>query len=231
MTSVPRLLTIFVLLMLPTVVSLGFWQLRRAEEKLHLETEFRRQLLKPVRSPATEIGPFERISLQGQWASTQFLVDNQIRDGRVGYWVIQTFVASDGRTFLINRGWTRAPATRQELPEVETPAGMQRVTALAWPQLGLQPVWGEDDWVGTDRIRVQSRDIGRMSQLTGAYPMELRLESGSPGGLDAAPQDVDFGRATHLGYAVQWFGLGVVLVAGYFVVYRKSRQKTEIPDE
>jgi len=50
---------------------------------------------------------------------------------------------------------------------------------------------------------------------------ELRLEAAQPGVLQALPQTIGFGVERHQGYAFQWFGLAVALLAGYFF-YRRS---------
>lgn len=214
--------------MLPVVSSLGIWQLNRAEEKKGLEDAFAASLSSPVRMSRGEIQPFDRIRLSGEYGTEQFLVDNQIHQGKVGYWAIQTFRDDRGTVYLINRGWVPAPESRDELPEVETPAGVVSLQTMVWPQLGLPPVWGQDEWASGTVIRVQQRDIPRMAERTGAEPQELRLESGSPGVLVPAPQEINFGRATHLGYAVQWFGLATVLIAGWIIVYRKRRKEVAL---
>ncbi|MBM4204335.1 MAG: SURF1 family protein [Gammaproteobacteria bacterium] len=226
--QVPPLLTTFVVVMLPVVCALGIWQLNRAEEKEALEIVFAERLNSPVRTPQGAIQPFDRISLSGEYGTEQFLVDNQIHQGKVGYWVVQTFRDGRGDVYLINRGWVVAPPSRDQLPEIEGPSGVVSLQALVWPQLGLPPVWGQDEWASGEIVRVQQRDIPRMAERAGAKPLELRLESGSPGALVPAPQQVDFGRATHLGYAVQWFGLGTVLIAGWIIVYRKQRKEVAL---
>ena len=44
---------------------------------------------------------------------------------------------------------------------------------------------------------------------------QLRLEPGQPGGLTAITIGTSLSPDRHLGYAVQWFGLALVLVCGY----------------
>lgn len=217
------MLTGFVIIMLPTVTGLGFWQLQRAEEKKALEDAYLHKLAAPVREAHSPIEPFDRISLHGSWGRQTFLIDNQVYQGRVGYWAVQTFDAGNGNSYLVNRGWVPAPVSRDELPATPVPAGVVSIQVLAWPKLGLTPMWGQDPWSAEETIRVQQRDIDRMAERTGAIPVELRLEPGSPGILAPAPQEISFGRSVHLGYAVQWFGLGIVLIIGYYIVYRKSR--------
>ena len=74
---------------------------------------------------------------------------------------------------------------------------------------------------------MQRRDIVAMAALTEAEALELRLPAGQPGSLVPAIATPKFGRETHLGYAVQWFGLGLVLVIGWIVVYRRGATRSD----
>jgi len=222
---VPRALTVFVLLMFPTVVSLGFWQLNRADEKEALEAAYFDQLGSQVHEPGREVEAFSRLALKGEYGPHQYLVDNQVMQGQVGYWVLQLFVAQEGKRYIVNRGWVAAPPTRTEVPEVETPSGVVDIVVLAWPQMGLPPVLDSEEWPEGEKIRVQRRDLDQMAKRSDALPIEMRLEAGSPGVFRAAPIDLEFGRERHIGYAVQWFGLGVVLIIGWIVVYRRGRDR------
>lgn len=225
MARVPRALTVFVVLMFPTVVSLGVWQLNRADEKEALEAAYFDQLGSQVHEPGREVEAFSRLALKGEYGPHQYLVDNQVLQGQVGYWVLQLFVAQEGKRYIVNRGWVAAPPSRAEVPEVETPSGVVDIVVLAWPQMGLPPVLDSDEWPEGNKIRVQRRDLDQMATRSDALPIEMRLEAGSPGVFRAAPIDLEFGRERHIGYAVQWFGLGVVLIIGWIVVYRRGRQR------
>ncbi len=227
MARVPRALTVFVLLMFPTVVSLGFWQLTRADEKDALERAYFDQLGSPVHDPGSEVEAFSRLALKGEYGPHQYLVDNQVMQGQVGYWVLQLFIAQEGKRYIVNRGWIAASATRNQLPDVETPTGVVEIVVLVWPQMGMQPILGSDDWPAGEKIRVQRRDLDRMAKRSDALPIEMRLEAGSAGVFRAAPTDLEFGRERHIGYAVQWFGLGVVLIIGWIVVYRRGNDRVK----
>ena len=226
MARVPWPLTAFVVVMLPTVVSLGLWQLDRAEEKAALEEVYLGQLGAPVQEVKPSIDPFSRLVLHGEYGDDQYYLDNQVLNGHVGYWVLQTFRLDDGARYLVNRGWIKAPTSREELPVAVAPAGKVDLVVMAWPNLGLPPLFGPDEWPPGARIRVQRRDIDQMASRSAAYPMEMRLEAGSTGVLRAAPTDLDLGRERHLGYAVQWFGLGVVLMSGWLVIFFRSSKKS-----
>ena len=225
MARVPWALNIFVLVMLPTVVSLGFWQVNRADQKAALEEAYFDQLGSQVQEPVEHIEAFSRLLLRGEYGADQYLVDNQVMQGQVGYWVMQLFIADDDRRYLVNRGWIAGLAERAQLPEVETPTGAVEIVVLVWPQMGLPLMLGADEWPVGEKIRVQRRDLDQMAKRSDALPMEMRVEAGSAGALRAAPTDLEFGRERHIGYAVQWFGLGVVLIVGWLVVFMRGKDK------
>jgi len=213
-------MTAFVLVLLPILLALGHWQLDRAAEKRrYLEAFIDRQGGLPVAPGAAPID-FQRLRLIGRYEpKRQFLLDNQVNQGRVGYWVITPFVTRDGTRWLVNRGWVPAAATRATLPDVGAPAGEQRIVVVTWPDMGLPPLFGADTWPEGWPKRIQRLDVGRMAGVVeGARAIQLRLEAGQPGVLVPAPLELPITPAVHTGYAVQWFALAAVLVGGYLAL-------------
>jgi cytochrome oxidase assembly protein ShyY1 len=208
-----------VAVLVPLALALGFWQLDRAEHKrAYQDALFSRLAAAPVAGRDTLAPePFQRVRLEGQFEAGQyFLVDNQVADGLVGYWVVQSFFTLDGRRWLVNRGWIAGGDRRDQLPRVPEPAGTVVTVGVAWPDLGLVPLLGEDDWSRTWPARVQRLDVARMAQrLEAAVPVEIRLEAAQVGALRAAPLTAGFQSERHDGYAVQWFALAGVLLVGY----------------
>lgn len=212
-------MTLFVLVMLPVVVSLGQWQLQRAELKRGYEAAYFDRMALPVVSMPQDptSADFLRVRLLGAYDREQyFLVDNQVHEGRPGYWIVAVFHGEDGRRWLVNRGWIAAPSRREELPVVDVPPGRVAVSGVVWPQMGLVPLLAEDRWESGWPKRVQRLDVANMAAAAGGLaPIEIRLEAGEPGVAYAASLGHDFKARTHEGYAVQWFGLGGVLILGY----------------
>jgi surfeit locus 1 family protein len=125
-------LTIVVLVLVPMFISLGFWQLYRAQEKRLLQAKFDAQQKMPplsleqaARLPDPRYYP---IQVEGHFDNTHtFLLDNQFNAHTVGYNVITPFVidphprplsrvpereeeyarplSHDPGILLINRGW------------------------------------------------------------------------------------------------------------------------------
>jgi surfeit locus 1 family protein len=215
-------MTVFVVVMLPLVVSLGFWQLERADEKRWYESRQLQRMGQMAQAPPQRLDgdiAFLRVAVEGEYDPDRYyLVDNRVHGGRPGYWVISWFRADDGRIWLVNRGWLAGPATRDALPEVPTPAGSLRLVGVLWPDTGMPPLLAPDPWPTQWPKRVQRLDIVRMAdEDPSVSAAELRLESGEPGVFQPAPLDVVFSPTVHQGYALQWFGLGLALVTGYLI--------------
>ena len=223
-------MTLFVVLMLPLVLGLGAWQLQRAAYKQGLmDAYFDKLGALPVALNGNTAGiaePFTRVRVRGRYGAVQLLLDNQIDNSKPGYWVYAPFTAQ-GATWLVNRGWIAAPRLRAELPTVALPPeGEVTIVALAWPDTGMLPLFGEEalQRVNEQVVRMQRLDVGALEAMLGINiaDQELRLEAGQPGVLKAAPQTLGFGVERHQGYAFQWFGLAIALVLLYYFYERSD---------
>ena len=212
-------MTAFVAVFIPLLASLGIWQMGRAEEKRDREElVFQRLSMSAVAVPKSVAGlMYRHVRLQGAYESNRyFLLDNQIDESKPGYWIIASFLADDGRRWLVNRGWVQAPLLREKLPEVERVEGQLTLVGIVWPQLGLVPLLAEDLWPETWPKRVQRMNVTRMAAvLDNATAVEIRLEAGQPGVTKPVRLYTGVGPDRHLGYAAQWFGLAMVLIVGY----------------
>lgn len=214
-------MTVFFLCMFPTVLALGNWQLDRARYKESLEQEFFDRLAQaPAAPPATGDGEaFRRVRLTGTYHPNDYvLIDSQTHEGRVGYVVMNRFDASDGRRFIVNRGWVEAPTDRSVLPLVDTPRDIVSVEGVVWPEFGELPLQNRVDVPGRLPKRIPDGAFDRLRALIpAAADYEVRLDMGQVGVFVPAPQAYDFKAAMHRGYATQWFGLSLVLCIGYLV--------------
>lgn len=214
-------MVLLVLLVLPLLLWLGSWQLDRAQEKRHYEMAYLElQGMLPVVAPADPAKtPFSRLKFSGRYDTTrQVLLDNQVSDGRVGYWVITPFRDDDGRNWLVNRGWVAAPERRDQLPDIAVSELPCELVAVVWPDTGLMPLLQQDPLQQDWPKRVQRLDLRVLGPLLDSEVVEMRLEAGQPGVLEAAPLLIPVSHRKHTGYAVQWFALAGVLLVG-FVVY------------
>lgn len=221
-------MSLFVCLMLPLVCSLGAWQLERAAYKRDLTERYLAKVGGLPQTPGnSRAEPFERLRLVGRFGPEQWLLDNKTHNGVAGYWVLQSFLSTNA-SYVVNRGWVQAPSVRAELPQVETPPQELSLVVVRWPETGLQPLWDEDVWAAGWPKRIQAFDLARMRRdRANLEPYEMRLEAGSVGVFEPASTALDFRPERHMGYAVQWFGLGGVLVIGYAVLIWRERRDIE----
>jgi cytochrome oxidase assembly protein ShyY1 len=215
-------MTVLVILVLPLLLSLGVWQQQRGALKRQLEEDYLVQLTQLPMAPALEqeLRPFLRVKLSGRFSDEVYLVDNQVHDGQIGYWIIHVFEASNARRYLVNRGFIAAAIDRARLPNVRVPAGDVSLIGMVWPDTGLVPMFSDDPLQPGWPKRVQRLDPVRLAVPVRAEPFEIRLESGQPGVTIAAPFATLLTHDKHAAYAVTWFGLAIVLSIGYLVFAR-----------
>jgi surfeit locus 1 family protein len=121
--------TLVVLVLLPLMVFLGFWQLSRGQEKQALLQSYaeRRaaQPLSVAQLAAVADPAFRRVQLRGHFdAQHSLLLDNRVRDGKVGVELLQPFQdQASGQWLLLNRGWLPWPSRRTP-PVFSTPGSI-----------------------------------------------------------------------------------------------------------
>lgn len=205
----------FALLLIPVLIGLGFWQLERAEEKALILQSW--QQSEPLLQLPTEPVAGTRIRLNGTLDTRHlFLLDNKIREGRVGYEVIAGFYPQHGSTgILVNLGWVVGNLDRAILPEVKLPTdSVEMIGNLVEGSKGL--LLGVDNWQKTWPVRVQQLDLKRAEETLGGalYPAVLRVAEPLTVELVTGWQVVNMPPAKHQAYALQWFGLALVLITG-----------------
>ncbi len=229
--------TLATLLLMPLLIGLGLWQLGRAEYKQELEAAYASGDAAPLR--AAEIADpaaqrFRPVTASGAYdAGRQFLIDNMVRQGRNGYFVITPLRLRTGELLLVNRGWIPQDARRRPLADLAVAERNRRVEG----RVGLLPVAGLDlaapEESGTPRwpsIR-QFPDMAELADALGEglQPWVLLLSPDADDGFvrDWSPGGLPASR--HLGYAVQWFALAAALAVIYVAVNLKRRPVARRP--
>ena len=208
-------------------VSLGRWQVNRAQEKTDRQALFDARMNEtPLRLtgsvPSAEPLMYRRVRAAGAWiAERQIFVDNQIREGRAGFHVV-TPLAIDGSrdAVLVNRGWIARGPEYPRPPQVEVPPGRVEVTGIAsrpparFLELGRETVSG-NAW--------QNLSIERYREATGlsVLPVVILADAPAPG-LAAVREKPDTGAAKHQEYALTWFSLAITAFVLWVVLNLKK---------
>ena len=203
------------------MVSLGNWQTRRADEKLALQQRIDALARGPVLSlSAGRVSAADyvnsRVAVRGEFAPRHtVLVDNRVLRGVPGYHVVTPLrIRGSDMYVLVDRGWITAGPTRDRLPEIRTPAGEVVVEGLAVVPPDRVYELAEESGSGP---RVQHLVLARMAKRTGLelQPIVIQQTSDAPDGLMRAWERPDSGANTHRAYALQWYAMGVVVIAIY----------------
>jgi len=217
---------IVALIMLMVLLSAGFWQLDRAEEKRRLVVQQAYRgaknaiVLDPGLLAAQQLEQLRhrRANASGNYrADKQYLLDNRTHKHVAGYHVLTPLRLQGGDAHvLVNRGWLPVGPDRRQLPDlvVTLQSLSQEGLIVAPPAPGL--VLGSSGYEGAGWPRVvQQVDLARIEEQLGApvLPFVLRLSPESEHGYVREWQiRAGLSPERHVGYAVQWFALAVALV-------------------
>ncbi|WP_282602360.1 SURF1 family protein [Paracoccus sp. PARArs4] len=196
-----------------TLIGLGNWQMRRLSWKLDLieavETRAHGDPVAPPEPPVTQDDDaYLRVEVTGSFRHDSSLLVKAVTEIGPGFWLMTPLDRPEGAVW-INRGfvpasgdWTR-PEGRQRIE------GLLRITEPGGTLLEKNDPEA-DRWV--------SRDIAAMNAATGidAQPGYF-IDADQQGSPDAWPRGgltiIDF-RNSHLSYALTWYAMALLLVAG-----------------
>lgn len=216
-------------------VSLGAWQLRRADEKRALQAQADEAArAEPVRVPGERIAPAgldgRRVAVRGRMVGERTVfIDNRTRKGVAGFHVV-TPVRIEGSSLhvLVLRGWVaRDPRDRARLPEPPAPEGVVEIEGLAQAVIPKALELGSAPAPGPGERLWQNLDFDAFEAWSGlALQRILVRQLGEPGFADGLARDWteaggDVGK--HLGYAFQWFTMAAATAAlwVYFSFFRR----------
>ena len=168
-----------------------------------------------------------RVAVEGEFLPRYTVyLDNRTRRGKAGYQIVTPLkIRGSSSHVLVKRGWVEAGATRDALPEVQTPSSEVRIEGIALPRFERVLVMGQQG----GRLR-QNLDIAAYARETGLSlePRVIEQHSALPDGLarDWPPHDAGIGK--HEAYALQWYSLAALAVVLAIVL---SFRKIETPSK
>ena len=216
--------------------NLGAWQLRRAAQKIALESALESRASMPAISTAelaastalAEAQRYRPVQLRGRWVAGQTVfLENRQMESRVGFYVVTPLrLAGRSDAVLVQRGWVpRDLRDRTLLPVVTTPEGEVEVIGhIAPPPARLY----EFAAAAAGVIR-QNLDMPSFAAEAGLTLLPLSVQQ------DDAPSTRGDGLLRrwsrpavevqkHYGYAFQWFAL-CALMTGLYVWFQLVRPR------
>lgn len=230
--------TLVYLCLMPILLALGIWQLDRSEQKRILlqaqEQGIAAQTLKlsAVIEDNADALRYRQGEVSGHYdVAHQFLVDNQVSEGKVGYFVLTPLVLTGGtQAVLVNRGWIPSNPDRSVMPDLQVSNAEVTITGRInhFPSVGIKLAGAEIPTPNWPSV-VQVVDSNVLAEKLG-YPLfqfQLELDKELPDGYKR-----DWHVTTimppeqHTAYAIQWFALAFTLTI-LFIWYGFKKNDAE----
>ncbi|MET0460469.1 MAG: SURF1 family protein [Ilumatobacteraceae bacterium] len=222
-----HLLVIFGIVLM---INLGFWQLRRLDEKQALNAQIASRIdlppepLDSVLVPGADPDDLEwrPVEASGRYLPDEELhVVNRSQGGIAGDMVVTPLELDDGRVLLVERGFVPLGIDPAAAPtgDVDIVGRLRSSQVRRRGQLS--------DTSSGELTEAQRLDIPRLTpQLPGTpVPMYVELTASRPAEQVPYPQPVavpEQSEGPHLGYAVQWFIFSIAVGVGWVFAVRKS---------
>ncbi len=224
----PRLLpSLAVVILLPLLLSLGFWQLGRMDEKQDIIDAMaagnsgEALVLGSIDRPYD----YSRFKVRGKFLPEfSILLEHQMHNGQVGYHVLTPLaIPGDESWLLVNRGWV---STDNVLKSREPSDKTLDLSGLVYYPSENRFILGENfSKTSAGQIKIQRMDFAVLEQTLhhSLYPFVLLLDPQAPAGFVRDWEIKTMPPSKHLGYAVQWFALAGTLLALYIILNLKRK--------
>ncbi|MDB4026407.1 SURF1 family protein [Candidatus Thioglobus sp.] len=214
------------------LVSLGFWQLERADDKRSIEASIKQANTGSVELIRKEEGlqskEYYEVRLQGKYLSDkQFIYDNQIVDQVSGYYVLTPYaLEGQSKAILINRGFIPWNGRRDKLADIVIGQETREIKVqISKPikRMELKP-----SEVGIQfPVLIQSIDLQDMADRAKVDFSSVigLLDASASNGFIRKWEPYTGSIEKHIGYAVQWFLMALVLAIIGIRIAIKQRKK------
>ncbi|MGQ4354548.1 SURF1 family cytochrome oxidase biogenesis protein [Streptomyces drozdowiczii] len=239
MTRQWLILALLSLVLIPTMIELGFWQLHRHEHKVAQNALISRNLaadpvpVSQLTSPGHTVPRadyWRTVTATGTFDEKHAVVVRRrtANDGSIGVHVLVPFDLKGGGTVMINRGWVPSAEDQHAFPDVPAaPRGEVTVTGRlkADETTGTSGIKDISDLPDRQVMLISSAQqarlldrpvLGGYIELTGPAPA-----NGSPEVIEA-PDDSSIGP--HMAYAVQWWLFAAGVPVGFVVLARREKR-------
>ncbi|MGI9029686.1 MAG: SURF1 family cytochrome oxidase biogenesis protein [Ilumatobacteraceae bacterium] len=211
------------------MINLGFWQLRRLDERQAFNARVEERIDLPAAALDDVLAggdadglEWRSVTAGGEYlAEEQLVVVNRTQAGQAGDIVVTPLRLDDGRLLLVERGFVPLGTTAGP-----PPTGPVEVQGRLRPS-EVRRRGGLSDPASGDLDQVQRLDIARLApQLPGdVVDVYVELTGSTPAEAGPFPRSLDPPQLTegsHLSYSGQWFIFSAGVVVGWVLALRHS---------
>ena len=200
------------------LVSLGLWQLERADQKRTIEAAILNANTGPVELIANGRELLDKeyydVRLQGNYLSDkQFIYDNQIVDQVSGYYVLTPFILTDQLgVILVNRGFIPWNGQRERLADIAVDSVSREIEVQVSSPIKRMELKATD----VSRqfpVLIQAVDFDVLEEVSKLKFVKVvgLLDPSSSDGYVRKWEPYTGSIEKHIGYAIQWFLMALVL--------------------
>ncbi|WP_338695124.1 SURF1 family protein [Streptomyces sp. Q6] len=232
------ILTLVALLLIPTMIRLGIWQMHRYDERSarnQLVTDALSAKPVPVQGmdsaghTVTRDERYRAVTAKGHFDTDDEVVVRRRTnsDDEVGYHVLTPFVLTSGKVLLVNRGWIPANGPSQTaFPKIPAPPrGEITVTGRLMPDetteaSGIKDLKGlPDRQIMLINSAQEAKRLGE--EVLGGYIAQTAPEpKGDSPELVGRPGKED--SALNFAYAYQWWLFAAAVPVGWIILLRRE---------
>jgi len=218
---------IFAIIFVPITISLGLWQIERANEKKVIISNYDKLLVStPIalqkEQPLENWQPIETV---GAYQDLVIYEDNAINSGKAGFKVYHLFQNGDGTFMFVHRGFIERNLIKNNLPRIDTPLRKKNIKGTALFKQNNTFVKNIEE---SDIRIIQEFNtsvlIERFPILKDRYlhPFLFNLDVRDADKFQPIEKPVNMTASKHIGYAIQWFGLCAALIILTIYAYRRK---------
>ena len=224
------LVHVLVIALVLVMVNLGFWQLRRLDDKRRFNDALVEATARPVtelvRTPSWKdtdapVEEWRRVVVTGRYDPDHAVtIINRSQDGVAGFDTLVPLVLADSRVLFVNRGFVPLSAAVPVPPDGD-------VTVMGHVRASQERgTLGAIDSSDTAAVEFHRFDIGLIARRINAPTFDWFLQRVKEVPTQEAPwpavvplPDVDEGP--HFSYAIQWFFFSATAMAAWVLVVRR----------
>lgn len=234
---IPLWATVFTILGIIILCTLGMWQLQRLDEKKVLLAKIEASTAVDPMEQRLRAATFINAEQRGQDFIAGHVIGRYLHrheiilgprtyEGLSGYHVITPVILEDGGTLLVNRGWVPDDKTDPESRSASLTPGSAVITGIARKPESKgrftpdnQPEEGKWFWPDMKAIAKTHQLINVMPYMFYAQSSQFQTYS-FPRPLNTTWKPAN----NHLGYALFWFTMAFILALFYYLRFFTGRK-------
>ena len=227
MNNLKSKILIFAIIFVPITISLGIWQIERANEKKLIIANYDKLLVSaPIALQKNQmLNNWQPIETTGTYEDTIVYEDNAINNGKAGFKVYHLFRNDDGTFIFIHRGFIERNLIKNNLPEVEIPTEKKSIygtTLFKQNNTFVKNIEESDSRIIQEFNASLLIDKYPMLKDKYLHPFLFNLDIRDVNKYQPIEKPVNMTASKHIGYAIQWFGLCAALIILTIYAYRRK---------